>query len=796
MARRHDHSFRQDGSTRPLPSEPPFTLYVGNLPNGVVQGDIEDIFNGLNVSSIRLVRDKETDKFKGKGRIAKLRYIAKQLGEKVTEDLKIIDLKNLIVNSPNYEEEFKEKLSVSQYTWSQSQLLVRDIWIGRKYFLEDQTIELLEPDLEQNGLPRPLIGNEIQTRRQRRKETGKSTYPENDGDQFRLGECVVENGEDFGPSFTGEGTDNGNLVKISDCEVMEAQLRNLVKLSNCEVMEAQLRNEESVPLIPGIENKVNDDASDQEKASMQLLPVRHELYIDTIGPLPIAPTRDKYILPDMSMSLRCHETVPETASTPLVETLLQMFRRIFPREIQADRRTLFMSILTTELFKKLRTYCPLQVPFRFKNAFYCFSMLMAELPKGHEKFDLSDLENVVVFSELWDFPIDHMDRILKQNTCLAVRPAECELAQDGVEYCGPVVGLGKRSPAQLKVQTVLDFPVPRTKTQVRAFLGIAGYYRQYIPMFLSLAAPLTELLKGKSKKGYINWTSECQESFVQLKEKLSTNPVLYAPDFKRQFILQTDASDTCIGIVVAQRNDRGEEYPTHILYLSKKFSDAEKVYCTTEKECAAIVYAVKKLNCYLDGQQKFFIQVDHNPLVWLKTNAGYCYVEFDDLDSLKRGLELDGALAEGRSLRIDIAEGRRPERGGFRGARGGQGFDRGTPGRGRYNDGNRGRGGGNYRSGGFTDRDSDRGRGSFGRQAPARDYKPSTPEFKELSSEEAAARPRLKLLPRSVKDPVNAVADTSNRSSIFGEAKPRDEKVFLEKNENDAVSESSTNGVK
>ncbi|GFW29111.1 retrovirus-related Pol polyprotein from transposon 17.6 [Trichonephila clavipes] len=209
------------------------------------------------------------------------------------------------------------------------------------------------------------------------------------------------------------------------------------------------------------------------------------------------------------------------------------------------------------------TYRPLRMPFGLKNAPYYFSRLMAELLQG------------------W---------------------------------------LGKRSPAQLKVQTILDFPVPRTKTQVRAFLGIAGYYRQYIPMFSSLAAPLTELLKGKSKKGYINWTSECQESFVQLKEKLSTNPVLYAPDFKRQFILQTDASDTGIGIVLAQRNDRGEEHP--ILYRSKKFSDAEKVYCTTEKECAAIVYAVKKLNCYLDGQQKFIIQTDHNPLVWLKTNAG------------------------------------------------------------------------------------------------------------------------------------------------------------------------------
>ncbi|GFX60449.1 retrovirus-related Pol polyprotein from transposon 297 [Trichonephila clavipes] len=154
---------------------------------------------------------------------------------------------------------------------------------------------------------------------------------------------------------------------------------------------------------------------------------------------------------------------------------------------------------------------------------------------------------------------------------------------------GHVVGLGKRSPAQLKVQTILDFPVPRTKTQVRAFLG---YYRQYIPMFSSLATPLRELLKGKSQKGYINWTSECQESFVQLKEKLSTNLVLYAPDFKRQFILQTDASDTGIGIVLAQRNNTGEEHP--ILYLSKKFSDAEKVYCTTEKESVQLSFMQQK----------------------------------------------------------------------------------------------------------------------------------------------------------------------------------------------------------
>ncbi|GFY50919.1 hypothetical protein TNIN_466391 [Trichonephila inaurata madagascariensis] len=153
----------------------------------------------------------------------------------------------------------------------------------------------------------------------------------------------------------------------------------------------------------------------------------------------------------------------------------------------------------------------------------------------------------------WDNHISHIDKVLEliQNARLTIKPAKCKFAQDSVKYLGHVVGLGKRSPAQLKVQTILDFPVSRSKTQVRAFLGIVGYYRQYIPTFLSLAAPLTELLKGKSKKGYINWTSECQESFVQLKEKLLTNPVLYASDFKRQFILQTDASDMGTGIVLA-----------------------------------------------------------------------------------------------------------------------------------------------------------------------------------------------------------------------------------------------------
>ncbi|GFY67571.1 uncharacterized protein TNIN_408201 [Trichonephila inaurata madagascariensis] len=236
-----------------------------------------------------------------------------------------------------------------------------------KYILENQTIELLEPDLEQN---------------------------KNEDDQFGLGEYVVKNKENCVPSFTKEGKDNRNLIKINADEVIKAELKS----------------EESAPLIQKIKNGTNDKASAQEKASMQLAPIRHEvsteLYIDAIGPLPFAPTRDKYILPDMCMSPKYHETVPmpETAYTPFVEALLQIFRRrVFPKEIQTDEGTLFMSILVTYFFEKLGTYCPLQMPFTFKNAFYYFRRVRPELLRGYKKFDLLCLDIVVIFSENWNY---------------------------------------------------------------------------------------------------------------------------------------------------------------------------------------------------------------------------------------------------------------------------------------------------------------------------------------------------------------------------------------------------------
>ncbi|GFS42995.1 retrovirus-related Pol polyprotein from transposon 17.6 [Trichonephila inaurata madagascariensis] len=103
-----------------------------------------------------------------------------------------------------------------------------------------------------------------------------------------------------------------------------------------------------------------------------------------------------------------------------------------------------------------------------------------------------------------------------------------------------------------------------------------------------------------------------------LKGKLVSKPILFAPDISKDFILQTDASDIGAGVVFSQKIN-GEEHP--ILYLSKKFSRAERNYSTVERELAAIIFGLKMLKHYLEGQ-RFIIETDHNPLKYLNKMWG------------------------------------------------------------------------------------------------------------------------------------------------------------------------------
>ncbi|GFX45769.1 retrovirus-related Pol polyprotein from transposon 17.6 [Trichonephila clavipes] len=225
------------------------------------------------------------------------------------------------------------------------------------------------------------------------------------------------------------------------------------------------------------------------------------------------------------------------------------------------------------------TYRPLRMSFGLKNAPYFFSKLMAELLNGLEDFVVPYLDDITIFSDTWESHIKHMETVLQRikRAKLTIKPSK--------------------------------WGVPHSLRNT----GLAGYYQKYINLFSVIAAPLTDALKGIAKKGEITWTTECENAFRELKGKLIDKPVLYAPNFEREFIVQTDAS-----AVLTQLTEQGEEHL--ILSLSKKFSEVEKRYCTTEEECASIVFAIKRLHYYLDGNS-FLVMTDHNPLVWLNRNA-------------------------------------------------------------------------------------------------------------------------------------------------------------------------------
>ncbi|RVW81872.1 Retrovirus-related Pol polyprotein from transposon 17.6 [Vitis vinifera] len=163
-----------------------------------------------------------------------------------------------------------------------------------------------------------------------------------------------------------------------------------------------------------------------------------------------------------------------------------------------------------------------------------------------------------------------------------------------------------------KVELIVKLPSPTTVKEVRQFLGHAGFYRRFIKDFSNLSKPLCELL---AKDAAFIWDERCQKSFDQLKQFLTTTPIVRAPNWQLPFEVMCDASDFAIGAVLGQRED-GKPYV--IYYASKTLNEAQRNYITTEKELLAVVFALDKFRAYLVGSF-IIVFIDHSTLKYLLT---------------------------------------------------------------------------------------------------------------------------------------------------------------------------------
>eukprot|EP00253_Pinus_taeda_P006338 PITA_06338 len=165
-----------------------------------------------------------------------------------------------------------------------------------------------------------------------------------------------------------------------------------------------------------------------------------------------------------------------------------------------------------------------------------------------------------------------------------------------------------------KIQVIQILPIPKTQTDVRSFLGHAGYYRRFIKIFSKIASPLFVLL---TKNVEFKWTDDCQKAFYELKHQLSTTPILRGPDWALPFHISYDASDTTIGVVLGQEENN---LPYAIYFISKNMTPTELNYTVTKKELLVVIYAINKFGHYITGYTTF-VHTDHSTIKYLMNKS-------------------------------------------------------------------------------------------------------------------------------------------------------------------------------
>ena len=260
------------------------------------------------------------------------------------------------------------------------------------------------------------------------------------------------------------------------------------------------------------------------------------------------------------------------------------------------------------------SYCYLRMPFGLVNSAATFTRMMRLLLKGLDKSE-HYIDDVLTHSLGWNEHLCELRKLFERvrSAGLTMKPSKCKLGFTSVDYLGHIVGEGEISPNPDKLFNIQQAPIPQTKKQVRSFLGLVGFYSKFIPNYSTVAAPLTDLTK-RGCPNKIVWVDALERSFVILKKLLSSNPVLRLPDLSREFILQTDASEVGLGACLLQDFD-GQKSP--VAYASKKLTKSELNYSVIEKECLALVWAIRKFHVYLYGKD-FILETDHQPLVYLR----------------------------------------------------------------------------------------------------------------------------------------------------------------------------------
>ncbi|KAL0537836.1 hypothetical protein IC582_026825 [Cucumis melo] len=227
-----------------------------------------------------------------------------------------------------------------------------------------------------------------------------------------------------------------------------------------------------------------------------------------------------------------------------------------------------------------------------------------------DTFVIVFIDDILIYSKTEAEHEEHLRMVLQtlRDNKLYAKFSKYEFWLKQVSFLGHVVSKAGVSVDPAKIEAVTGWTRPSTVSEVRSFLGLAGYYRRFVENFSRIATPLTQLTR---KGAPFAWSKACEDSFQNLKQKLVTAPVLFVPDGSGSFVIYSDAFKKGLGCVLMQQGKV-------VAYASRQLKSHEQNYPTHDLELAAVVFALKIWRHYLYGE-KIQIFTDHKSLKYFFT---------------------------------------------------------------------------------------------------------------------------------------------------------------------------------
>ena len=266
------------------------------------------------------------------------------------------------------------------------------------------------------------------------------------------------------------------------------------------------------------------------------------------------------------------------------------------------------SIPKTAFNSPFGKYEYIKVPFGLAQAPTYVQELMTGILKDFP-FAIAYLDDIIIFSKTPQEHLSHICMVFEKlrTANLSMKKSKCSFFSKEIQYLGHILSTTGIQPLPSKTHAIQHMNPPTMPKQVRAFLGLVGYYRKFIKGFAKIAKLLTLLTRQQVK---FKWTPEHQAAFIHLKDAIVQAPILHYPNPNKTYIIYTDASDDACGAQFSQEHD-GTEFP--IAFLSYTFSKTQCKWSTTKQEAFGINFAITKWNYYLQGAN-IISQNDHKPL--------------------------------------------------------------------------------------------------------------------------------------------------------------------------------------